>query len=70
MKCPKCEQGEVLMNISLSGIFKKKKVITFYCPVCSFINKHEFELSVDDYELELNKKKMLLNVKTFSNNKK
>jgi rubredoxin len=58
MKCPSCGKAEVIQEISLSGIvFNRKKKIVFYCPMCPFNSKKDFQLNEDEYQLELEKKK-------------
>ena len=58
--CPACNGAGIRKEVSLRGtIFKRKKVITFYCPLCHFENKKEFELSRDDYEAEILKKRKI-----------
>jgi len=52
MICPKCGKAEIKEQISISGIFTKKKMIIFYCPACKFENKKEFKISKEDMEIE------------------
>ena len=52
MKCPKC-QNELRENVSLRrSIFKFKKIIIFFCPICEWENKKEFDISNKDYKIE------------------
>ena len=56
MKCPKCGCDEIKENISFKNKwfgFKKIKRVCYYCPLCSFSNEREFELTKDDYEIEI-----------------
>jgi hypothetical protein len=50
--CPKCGKSEIKEHSSVSGVFTRKKTITFYCPLCKFENKKEFKMSKDDLEME------------------
>lgn len=50
--CPKCGKAEIKEHSSVSGVFTRKKTITFYCPLCKFENKKEFKMSKDDLEME------------------
>lgn len=52
MKCPECRKGEIKEQVSLKGFFKKKKEVTYFCPICGWENKKEFRLSNEDIELE------------------
>ena len=57
MKCPKCKQTEILQEVNLKGtIFARRKIITFYCPLCDFKNQKQFKLSENEYQAELEKK--------------
>lgn len=56
MKCPKCKNGEVKENINFKNKFfgfKKLKIVSTICPLCDFKNIHEFEMSKEDYEIEI-----------------
>jgi len=48
MKCPKCKKGELQEHISIKGVFKSKKVYTYFCPLCNYKNKKEFPYSWHD----------------------
>jgi C4-type Zn-finger protein len=52
MKCPKCNNEELKEQVSIFGLFFKKKKIVFYCPLCEFRNEQVFILSKEDVEVE------------------
>ena len=52
MKCPKCKEGEIEKEISLKGFFKKRKIITYHCPLCDFRNVQEFKISCRNHKFE------------------
>lgn len=55
--CPKCKKGEIMQEINYLGyIFKRKKKITFYCPLCDFKNTKIFDIKESEYQIELEKK--------------
>jgi len=60
MMCPICQKGELQQQTSIKGFLFKKKVITTFCPICSFTKVHSIKLSREDTNLEtierLNKK--------------
>lgn len=60
MDCPSCGDDGIKKEITLKGFMNKKKVVTYYCPLCHFENSHEFELSREDFELEKRKKDVLI----------
>lgn len=68
--CPMCKTY-LLKEVSLTGGWgKKRKIITFYCPSCSFENKHEFEISKDEFDIELKKKQALVMANKYQIEKK
>lgn len=52
MICPKCKEGEVKEQVSIKGLFVKRKEVSYFCPLCDFENKKEFKLSKEDVQLE------------------
>ena len=57
MKCPNCNNGEIKEDFSLTGIvFTRKKVYTYFCPICDFSNEKIIKISENEYQAELNKK--------------
>ena len=63
MKCPKCDNEEIKEQVSIVGRFKKKKIITYYCPLCDYKNEHVFAISKWDMQTEdlnrINKEKRI-----------
>lgn len=56
-KCPECNKGEIREEHNLGGtIFRRKKIITFYCTRCSFKQIREFKIKEEEYRAELQKK--------------
>lgn len=54
MKCPICDKGELKENISIKkSFFKTKKIFTYFCPVCSWEKKHEFDMSKEDLDIDI-----------------
>jgi transposase-like protein len=52
MNCPKCKEGEIKEQVSITGLIFKKKNVHFYCPLCDYQNDKEFKLSKEDVQLE------------------
>ena len=52
MLCPKCKQGEIKEQVSITGLIFKKKNVYFYCPLCDYQNNKEFKLSKKDLGYE------------------
>jgi len=56
MQCPnpKCHKAQVRENVSIGrGVFSKKKIITFYCPICDWQKTKEFQMTKHDLQLEV-----------------
>lgn len=53
MNCPNCNNVELKEHISLRGLIFKKKVYTYFCPVCDFTKSKEFALSKEDKEIDI-----------------
>ena len=53
MKCPKCRKGEIKENISYDGFFKKHKIFTYFCPICSYENKKKIRISLGQFNKEM-----------------
>ena len=57
MKCPNCKKGDILFDMSLDGmIFKRKKIYTYFCPLCDFKNVKIIKIKEEEYQVELEKK--------------
>ncbi len=53
LRCPKCK-AEIEVDVSHKGIiFNRKKILTYYCPLCDFENKKEFKLNETQYKKEV-----------------
>ena len=51
--CPKCMKAYLLKEILYSGtIFGRKKIISFYCPLCDFRNDKKFKINENQYQEE------------------
>lgn len=56
IKCPKCKIEDIKQEVNLKGyIFNRRKVITFYCPLCDWQNIKIFKLNEEEYQLELSR---------------
>lgn len=57
MRCPKCRRrGAIRQNINFKKFwfrFGGKKVVTSYCSVCDFRNVQSFDMTKDDWEIEI-----------------
>lgn len=64
MLCPKCKQGIIMCDTSLTGvIFNRKRIHTYFCPLCDFENSKEIRINENEYQVELLKKKNTHNFK-------
>jgi hypothetical protein len=52
--CPRCRKGYLVKEIFYEGvIFNRRKVIVFYCPYCSFKNKHILKINEMQFQKEI-----------------
>ncbi len=53
MNCPKCKKAKLIENISIKGQFRRKKIFTFFCPLCDFEKEKEVSYSLSDCLMEV-----------------
>jgi hypothetical protein len=56
LKCPKCSKANLEVETNFGGfIFKRKKRITYYCPLCTYKNEKVFIIKEEEYQSTINK---------------
>ena len=48
MNCPKCKKANLIENTSIVGMFRRKKVFTYFCPLCDYEKEKEVNYSLSD----------------------
>lgn len=57
MNCPNCKEGILKEDISVKGlIWNRRKIYTYFCPLCSFENSKVIKVNEDEYQAEIKRK--------------
>jgi len=53
MFCPQCKKAELKENTSIGkSWFRWRKIITYFCPLCTFERRKTFSMTSEDAEFE------------------